>query len=73
NIAYKRLYFSDLKELLTYFNGTVLIEIKEDSEKTIFYPYRIKDIEGKEVSRKEKGKIFHQELMKQLEEKNLLV
>ena len=24
NIAYKRLYFSDLKELLTYFNGTVL-------------------------------------------------
>ena len=26
------------------------IEIKEDSEKTIFYPYRIKEVEGKEVS-----------------------
>ena len=49
------------------------IEIKEDSEKTILYPYRIKEVEGEEVSRKEKEKIFHQELMKQLEEKNLLV
>ena len=72
--ATRDLLDSRSKGILRIKDGDVSkIEIKEDSEKTIFYPYRIKDIEGKEVSRKEKGKIFHQELMKQLEEKNLLV
>ena len=73
-IAARALVDRGSKGILRIKDGDVSkIEIKEDSEKTIFYPYRIKDIEGKEVSRKEKGKIFHQELMKQLEEKNLLV
>ena len=73
-IAARALVDRGSKGILRIKDGDVSkIEIKEDSEKTIFYPYRIKEVEGKEVSRKEKGKIFHQELMKQLEEKNLLV
>ena len=72
--ATRDLLDSRSKGILRIKDGDVSkIEIKEDSEKTIFYPYRIKEVEGKEVSRKEKEKIFHQELMKQLEEKNLLV
>ena len=73
-IAARALVDRGSKGILRIKDGDVSkIEIKEDSEKTIFYPYRIKEVEGEEVSRKEKGKIFHQELMKQLEEKNLLV
>ena len=72
--ATRDLLDSRSKGILRIKDGDVSkIEIKEDSEKTIFYPYRIKEVEGEEVSRKEKEKIFHQELMKQLEEKNLLV
>ena len=73
-IAARALVDRGSKGILRIKDGDVSkIEVKEDSEKTIFYPYRIKEVEGKEVSRKEKEKIFHQELMKQLEEKNLLV
>ena len=73
-IAARALVDRGSKGILRIKDGDVSkIEIKEDSEKTIFYPYRIKEVEGEEVSRKEKEKIFHQELMKQLEEKNLLV
>ncbi len=60
------------KKLLRIQNNDIFeIVIKEDSEKTIFYPYRIKEVED-DISRKEKEKIFHRELKKQLEERNLL-
>ena len=71
-IAARALVDRGSKGILRIKDGDVSkIEIKEDSEKTIFYPYRIKEVED-DISRKEKEKIFHRELKKQLEERNLL-
>ena len=66
-----RVQEKDIKLLRIQNNDIFEIVIKEDSEKTIFYPYRIKEVED-DISRKEKEKIFHRELKKQLEERNLL-